>query len=391
METLFYDLDLMGFDELLRPEEREARATARAFVREEVAPRMRDCEREARFPSELVPGLARLGVLGAQHLDTPPDGIPRLGPVAYGLCSAEVERLDSGLRSFGTVQGNLFVWPVLTYGSAAQIEEWVPAVVTGRATGAFALTEPTVGSDPGEMKAEATPVAGGYRLSGAKRWSTHAYAADVILVWARTPAGVRGFLVRKGAKGLQLRRIRDTFSFRTTVTSELSLDRCFVPEADVLPRAEGLVAALRCLNQARYGIAWGVTGAAEACYGETLAYLSRREQFGKPMTAFQLVQRKLTKMASAITLAKLLAWRLGRLKEEGTVRFEQISLAKRNNADMALTVARTCRDMLGANGITDDFRVGRHLCNLESVKTYEGAHDVHTLIVGKHLTGHEAW
>ncbi len=390
-EGLFFDLDLYAMEDLLTDDERALRDRARSFVEEKVAPVIARCEREGRFNAEWIPDLGALGLLGGHTLPANhPAPVPRPGPVAYGLAMAEIERADSCLRSFATVQGNLVVWPLLAFGSPEQQDEWLGPLATGEARGAFGLTEPGYGSDPGGMETTATPVNGGWRLDGSKRWITSGSIADVVLVFAKAPDGVGGFLVRKGAEGFTAEDVKGKFSFRASLSSALTFDSCFVPEADRLPKAKGLAAPLRCLNHARYSIAWGVLGAAQACFGQTLDYLKKRVQFGRPLAGFQLVQRKLAKMAIEITKAQLLAYRLGRIRET-KARHDQISIAKRNNVDVALNVARTCRDLLGAEGITDRFCVGRHLTNLETVKTYEGTHDIHALVLGEKLTGLRAF
>jgi glutaryl-CoA dehydrogenase len=307
--------------------------------------------------------------------------------VAYGLVMQELERGDSGLRSFASVQGSLVMYPIHTWGSDAQKERWLPALAAGRAIGCFGLTEPDFGSHAGGMLTKAVRHGDRWVLSGTKRWITNGSLADVAVVWAQTQDGIRGFLVEKGAPGFDASDIKGKFSLRASVTSELVLQDVAVAEADRLPGAEGLGAALGCLTQARYGIAWGAIGAAMACYDEALRYCGDRIVQGGPLASKQLTQEKLVAMLAEITKAQLLALRVGRIKDEGRLHHTMVSLAKRENVDMALRIARSARDLLGANGIVDDYQAMRHMVNLETVRTYEGTHDVHTLILGKHITG----
>ncbi len=384
----FEALDLYRIDDLLSDEERAVRDTVRAFVSREVIPRMPEHNRAGTFPKELIPKMAELGLLGANLEGY---GCAGLGAVAYGLIVQELERGDSGVRSFASVQGGLCMYPIWRYGSEAQKERWLPRMARGEAIGCFGLTEPDFGSDPSGMRTRAEKDGDGYVLHGSKMWITNGSVADVAVVWAKLDGEVRGFLVEKGAKGFSARDIPGKFSLRVSVTSELSLDRVKVGPEGLLPGTEGLKSALSCLTQARYGIAWGGVGSAMACFDEALQYAKSRVQFGKPIASFQLVQKKLADMATQITLAQLLALRLGRLKEEGRADFLHVSVAKRNNVEMALEVARTCRGILGANGITDEYQVGRHLCNLESVYTYEGTLVLHTLMLAQALTGIAAY
>jgi glutaryl-CoA dehydrogenase len=339
---------------------------------------------EGTFQHHLVPEMGEMGLFGA-HLEG--YGCAGMGEVAYGVICRELERGDSGIRSFVSVQSSLVMYPIHTFGSEAQKERWLPALAAGKVVGCFGLTEPDYGSDPGGMITTAKPTADGWVLNGAKMWITNGTVADVSVVWAKTPEGIRGFLVEKGTKGYTTRDTERKWSLRASHTSELYFDDCRVPRDALLPGTKGLVSALMCLNSARYGIAWGAVGAAQACYDEALRYSKTRLIYGKPMGRFQLVQTKLVEMLTAITNGQLLAWRLGRLKEAGTSHFTQVSLAKRNNVKMALDCARTARDMLGASGITHEYQCGRHMANLESVITYEGTHDIHGLIVGMHVTG----
>ncbi len=380
----FTPLDYYDTDSLLGDEERMVRDTVRAFVSEEVMPIIEKHNRAATFPMELVPRMASLGILGANLSG---HGLPGLNAVAYGLIMQELERGDSGLRSFASVQGSLVMYPIATYGSSEQKERWLPRLHKAEAIGCFGLTEPDHGSDPGGMTTRAVKTSQGWILNGTKAWITNGTIADVAVVWGRTDEGVRGFLVERGTPGFTASDITGKFALRASVTSELSLQDVRLSETAILPGAKGLKAPLSCLSQARYGIAWGAVGAAMAVYDEALTYTRNRTQFGKPLAAFQLVQRKLAYMVNEITKAQLLVLRLGRLKEEGKASPARVSLAKMNNVDVALEIARLGRDMLGANGTHDEYQVGRHMCNLEAVKTYEGTHDIHTLIIGEDVTG----
>ena len=384
----FEGVDFLRLDELLSDEERLARASVRDFVSREFLPRIQEhVRRDGSFPMELVPKMAELGLFGANLHGF---GCAGMNHVAYGLVMQELERGDSGLRSFASVQGSLVMYPIHTWGSEAQKERWLPALAAGRAIGCFGLTEPDFGSFVSGMTAKAVHRGDRWVLNGTKRWITNGSIADVAIVWARSEDGIRGFLVEKGTPGLVTSDIRGKFSLRGSITSELSLQDVEVPEASRLPGAEGLRAPLGCLTQARYGIAWGAIGAAMACYDEAVRYCRDRVVQGGPLAGKQLTQQKLVEMLSGITKAQLLALRVGRLKEEGKLHHTMVSLAKRDNVDMALQVARAARDLLGANGIVDDYQAMRHMMNLETVRTYEGTHDVHTLILGKHITGLDA-
>ncbi len=378
-------VDFLRLDELLSDEERLARESVREFVSREFLPRIQEhVRKDGSFPMELVPRMAELGLFGANLHGY---GCAGMNNVAYGLVMQELERGDSGLRSFASVQGSLVMYPIHTWGSDAQKERWLPALAEGRAIGCFGLTEPDFGSHAGGMLTKAVRHGDRWVLSGTKRWITNGSLADVAVVWAQTQDGIRGFLVERGTPGFEASDIKGKFSLRASVTSELALQDVAVSEADRLPGAEGLRAALGCLTQARYGIAWGAIGAAMACYDEAVRYCGDRIVQGGPLAGKQLTQEKLVGMLAEITKAQLLALRVGRIKDEGRLHHTMVSLAKRENVDMALRIARTARDLLGANGIVDDYQAMRHMVNLETVRTYEGTHDVHTLILGKHITG----
>jgi len=385
---VFESPDFFATDELLTEEERMVRDSVREFVGNRVLPGIAAHYMAGTFPTELIPEMAELGLLGAGIEGY---GCPGLGPVAYGLILQELERGDSGIRSFVSVQGSLAMWPIRAYGSEEQKERWLPAMHRGEAIGCFGLTEPDHGSDPGGMETRAVRSDRGFVLNGAKMWITNASLADVSVVWAKLDGKVRGFLVEKGTPGFTQQAMKHKYSLRASDTSELVMQDCEVPENALLPGVEGLKGPLNCLTQARSGIAWGVAGAAMACYDEARRYVAEREQFGRPLAARQLVQAKLAEMLTEITKMQLMNLRLARLKEQGRATPQQVSMAKRNACHHALEIARTGRDMLGANGITAEYQVMRHMCNLESVKTYEGTHDIHTLILGHAITGMEAF
>jgi glutaryl-CoA dehydrogenase len=381
--------DLYGVDDLLTDEERMVRDTVRDFVSTEVMPVIEKHNRAGTFPLELVPKMAQLDLLGGNLTGY---GCAGLLPVAYGVVLRELERGDSGLRSFVSVQGSLAMYPILTYGSDEQKKRWLPEMAAGRKIGCFGLTEPDFGSNPGGMITRAVRDGDHWILNGTKRWITNGSIADLAVVWAKDPQGkVLGFVVEKGTRGFSSADIQGKFSLRASVTSELVLADCKVPEANRLPRAEGLKAPLSCLSQARYGIAWGAVGSAMAVFDEAVKYARSRIQFDKPIASFQLVQRKLANMLTELTKAQLVAYHLGRLKEAGKATHVHVSMAKMNNVQIALDIAREARDVLGANGICDEYQVGRHMCNLESVITYEGTHDIHLLVLGEHVTGIPAY
>jgi glutaryl-CoA dehydrogenase len=384
----FQDVDFLRIDELLAEEEILARATVRDWVSAEFLPRIQEhIRQDGSFPMELVPAIAELGLFGANLSGY---GCAGMNNVAYGLVMQELERGDSGLRSFASVQGSLCMYPIYTYGSDAQKEEWLPEMSAGRAIGCFGLTEPDAGSNVGAMRTRATRQGDRWRISGTKRWITNGSVAKLAIVWAVTDEGVRGFIVETDRPGFEARDIKGKFSLRGSVTSELFLENVEVPESNRLPEARGLKGPLSCLTQARYGIAWGAIGAAMACYDEALQYSKDRIVQGGALAGKQITQEKLVFMLTEITKAQLLALRLGRVKDEGKLEPVMVSMAKRNNVDIALQIARQARDLLGANGIVDDYQAMRHMMNLETVRTYEGTHDVHTLILGEHITGHRA-
>jgi glutaryl-CoA dehydrogenase len=383
--SAYTGVDFLRIDELLNDEEKLARETVREFVSKEFLPLVQEHVRlDGSFPMQLVGRLGELGIFGANLHGY---GCAGMNNVAYGLVMQELERGDSGLRSFASVQGALVMFPIHRFGSDAQKDRWLPALAAGDAVGCFGLTEPDAGSHVSGMQTKAVRRGDGWILNGTKRWITNGSLADVALVWANTDEGVRGFLVERGLPGFETRDIKGKFSLRTSVTSELFLQDVEVEESGRLPGAAGLSGPLNCLNQARYGIAWGAMGAAMACYDEVVQYTRDRTVQGGPLAGKQLTQEKLVFMLTEITKAQLLALRLGRLKDEDKLHHTMVSMAKRNNVDTALQIARSARDLLGANGIVDDYQSMRHMMNLETVRTYEGTHDIHTLILGEHITG----
>jgi len=385
----FHGVDYFGIDGLFSEEEILVRSTVRGFVEDNVLPVIEDHYRRGTFPADLIPRMADLGLFGAT---LPADyGCAGMNNVAYGLAMQELERGDSAVRSFASVQSALVMYPIYAYGSEDQKDFWLPRLARGEKVGCFGLTEPDFGSNPGGMRTRAARHGGDYLLNGAKMWITNGTVADVAVVWAKLDDTIRGFLVEKGTAGFSAPEMKGKHSLRASVTSELVFQDVVVPAASMLPRAEGLRAPLSCLSQARYGIAWGALGAAMACYDAALTYAQTRIQFDKPIASFQLTQAKLVEMLSEISKAQLLCVQLGRLKDAGTARFQQISLAKRNNVEHALRIARDARTILGANGILDEYPVMRHAANLESVLTYEGTHEMHTLIVGEDITGIPAY
>ena len=381
--------DPFRLEDALTGEERMIRDTARGFAQDRLMPGIVEANRHERFDREIMREMGRLGLLGATLRGY---GCPGASDVAYGLIAREIEAVDSSYRSCLSVQSSLVMWPIHAYGTDEQKARFLPGLAAGDLIGAFGLTEPDHGSDPGGMSTRARAVAGGYRLSGAKTWITNSPLADVLVVWARDDAGkIRGFLVQRGTKGLETPKIDGKFSLRASPTGQILLDDAFVPEAAAFPEVRGLRGPFGCLNGARFGIAWGAMGAAEFCWKAARRYTLDRKQFGRPLAAAQLVQKKLADMQTEIALGLAAALRVGRLKEEGRATPEAISLVKRNNAGKALDIARAARDMHGANGVADEYHVIRHVMNLEAVNTYEGAHDVHALILGRAQTGLQAF
>jgi glutaryl-CoA dehydrogenase len=380
----FRELDYYGVDELLTEEERMARDTVREFVSAEIMPSIGKHFSDGTFPSELIARFGELDLLGPSLTGY---GLPGMSATTYGLICQELERGDTGIRSFCSVQGSLVMYPIWAFGSEEQKQHYLPGMATGRIIGCFGLTEPDFGSNPTGMRTTAKKTAGGYLLNGVKRWITNGGIANVALVWAKLDGEVRGFLVPTDSKGFSTRDIHGKWSLRASVTSELFLEDCEVGEDAILPEVAGMKGPLSCLTQARFGICFGAVGSMLACYDEALGYAKDRVQFSKPIAGYQLVQQKLVGMVNEITKAQLLCLRLGRLKEAGKLRPQQVSLAKRNNVYWAREIARDARDILGANGITDDYQCGRHMLNQETVYTYEGTHDIHTLIIGADVTG----
>ncbi|MBZ5578866.1 MAG: acyl-CoA dehydrogenase family protein [Acidobacteriia bacterium] len=385
----FRGVDYFCVDSLLSEEELMVRQTARRFAEERVLPLIRDCYRDARFPSELIPEMGELGFLGANLQGY---GCAGMSNVEYGLVMQELERADSGVRSFVSVQGALVMYPIHAFGSGEQKSRWLPRLQNGRAVGCFGLTEPDFGSNPAGMRSTARRDGDAWVLNGEKTWITNGGMADVAMVWARAEEGILGFLVERGTPGYSVSDIHGKWSMRASVTSSLSFADCRVSESARLPGAKGLKAPLSCLSQARYGIGWGAVGAAMDCYETARQYSIARKQFeGRPIASHQLVQEKLAWMITEITKAQLLALHAGRLKDQGKLEPAQVSMLKRNNVAMALDCARLSRDLLGANGITDEYPVMRHLCNLETVKTYEGTDHIHALVIGEKVTGVAAY
>jgi glutaryl-CoA dehydrogenase len=381
----FPGVDYMQIDSLFSEEELMIRQTVRDFVDEEILPIIEHANREEKFPHHLVPKMAEMGLFGSTINEY---GLPGLNNVAYGLIMQELERGDSGIRSFVSVQSGLVMYPIYTYGSKAQRDHWIPKLAKGEAIGCFGLTEPDFGSNPGGMRTYARKDGDSYVLNGAKAWITNGSIADVAVVWAKHDGVVRGFLVEKGTPGFTTAYHMGKFSLRASVTSQLFFSDCRIPAENLLPETNGLKYPLGCLTQARYGIAWGVLGAAMGVYQTALDYTKSRIQFGgQPIASHQLVQNKLAWMVTEITKGQLLALQAGRLKDKGQLKPEHVSMAKMNNCNIALDCARIARDMLGANGVSDEYPVIRHMMNLESVKTYEGTHDIHNLIIGNTVTG----
>lgn len=385
----FVGVDYFDVESLLNEDEIMVRNSVREFVDNEIIPIIESYYRENKFPIDIVPKLAEMGLFGITFPQK--YGCAEMNNVAYGLVMQELERGDSGIRSFVSVQSSLVMYPILTFGSDEQKDYWLPKLANGEKIGCFGLTEPDYGSNPGGMITRAEKVKGGYKLNGAKMWITNGTIADVAVVWAKLDGDIYGFLVEKGFEGYSAPEMKGKHSLKASVTSELIFQDVFIPEKNILPKSKGLKSPLMCLNQARYSIAWGVVGSMKACYDTALNYSKSRIQFGKPIAAFQMTQEKLVLMLTEITKSQLMNLQLGRLKDNGEIKHTQISLAKRNNCEKALEIARIAREILGANGILDEYPVMRHSANLESVKTYEGTHEMHTLIVGEDITGHSAF
>jgi len=388
----FQNFDFLHLDSGFSEDELLVRRTARDFVEDNIVPIIEDCFREGRFPRELVPLMGELGFFGASLEGY---GCAGMSNVEYGLVTQELERGDSGLRSFVSVQSALVMYPIYTFGSDEQKNTWLPALASGEKLGCFGLTEPGFGSNPGGMTTTARKSGDEYILNGEKMWITSGSIADIAIIWAKVENEdnkVRGFLVETDRPGFSAKDVHGKWSLRASITSGLTLQDVHIPAANLLPATGGLKSPLMCLNQARYGIGWGAIGAAMSCYDTALQYAKARKQFhNQPIAGHQLIQEKLVWMASEISKAQLLSLHVGRLKDAGKVGHQHISMAKRNNVWMALETARMARDILGANGITEDYPIMRHMMNLESVKTYEGTHDIHALILGQHLTGIAAY
>jgi glutaryl-CoA dehydrogenase len=381
--------DPLRLEDELSEDERMIRDAARDYAQGKLLPRVIEGNRHEKFDPAIMREMGELGLLGSMLEGY---GCAGVNYVSYGLVAREVERVDSGYRSAMSVQSSLVMYPIHTFGSEEQKQKFLPKLATGEFIGCFGLTEPDGGSDPGAMKTRAKKVKGGYSVSGSKQWITNSPIADVFVVWAKDDAGdIRGFILEKGMKGLSAPKIEGKFSLRASITGGISMDEVFVPEENMLPTAKGLKGPFTCLNSARYGIAWGSMGAAEACWHAARQYTMDRVVFGKPLAAQQLIQKKLADMQTEITLGLHSALRLGRLRDEGRASPEAVSLMKRNNCGKALEIARTARDMLGGNGISDEYPVIRHVMNLEAVNTYEGTHDIHALILGRAQTGIQAF
>jgi glutaryl-CoA dehydrogenase len=388
----FKGVDFIGFDSLLSEDERLVRDNTRKFIEDNLIPIIEECNRQGRFPRELVKPMGEMGLFGASLKGY---GCAGMSNVEYGLVMQELERGDSGVRSFVSVQSALVMYPIYAFGSEEQKQQWLPKLATGEKLGCFGLTEPDFGSNPSGMRTRAVRQGNEYLLNGEKMWITSGSIADVAVIWAKSEehgGKIRGFLVETTRAGFSAKDVHGKWSLRASVTSGLSLEDVRVPACNLLPKSDGLKSPLMCLNQARYGIAWGAVGAAMSCYDTALQYSLLRKQFhDQPIASHQLVQEKLAWMISEITKAQLLVLQVGRLKDQEKVQHQHISMAKRNNVWMALESARLARDILGANGIADDYPIMRHMMNLESVKTYEGTHDIHTLIIGANVTGIDAF
>jgi glutaryl-CoA dehydrogenase len=388
MAELLKDLDYFDLDEFLTSEEKMTRNTVKQFVQREILPNIEQHFANETFPREIIPQMAELGFFGANLKGY---GCAGMGNIAYGLIMQELEAGDSGLRSFASVQSALSMYAIYAHGTEEQKTRYLPEMAKGKLIGCFGLTEPDHGSDPGAMETKARRDGDKWILNGTKRWITNGSIADVAIVWARVNEGIAGFLVEKGTSGFSTRDIHGKFSMRASITSELILEDVRIPAGNQLPEARGLRAPLSCLTQARYGIAWGAIGSARSCYNTALDYAKSRKQFKRVLAGYQMVQRKLVDMMTEITKAQMVCLRLGQLKDSGKLRPEHVSFAKRNNVDMALQIARVARDILGANGIVNEYPIIRHMLNLETVNTYEGTYDVQTLILGRDITGESAF
>lgn len=384
----YQGVDFLNFDSLLSDEEKMIRATIREFVDDQILPIIAEYYQKGQFPMHVLPLMAELGVFGANMSGY---GMAGVSDVAYGLMMQELERGDSGVRSFASVQSSLVMYPIFEFGSEAQREKYLPELATGNLIGCYGLTEPDSGSDPGSMKTYVVDDGDSYILNGSKMWITNGSIADVTIVWAKLDGMVKGFIVEKDFQGFKTSEIKNKLSLRASVTSELIFDECKVPKENILEKTSGLKYALMCLTQARYGIAWGGIGSAMACYEEARNYAAERIQFKKPIASFQIIQEKLAIMLTEITKMQFYTLQLGRLKDQGKAKHYHISMAKRNNIYWALEIARMTREILGASGIVDEYQSMRHAANLESVKTYEGTHEIHTLVVGEHITGISAY
>lgn len=384
----FAGFDFAMVDDRLSEDEKMVRDTVRTFVEEEALPKFMEHYERGTFPTEIIKPLGQLGVFGSTIQGY---GCAGVNNVAYGLMMQELERCDSGLRSFSSVQSGLVMYPIHTFGDEAQKSKWLPALAKADVIGCFGLTEADFGSNPGGMLTTARLDGNEYVLNGSKAWITNGVMSGVAIVWAKLDGEVTGFLVERERKGFDAKPVKYKLSMRASDTAELVIDEVRIPKANRLPGANGLKTALMCLNQARYSIAWGVLGAAMACFDEALGYSKERVMFGRPIAGFQLTQKKLADMATELTLAQLLCLQLGRLKDEGKLKFQHVSMAKRNNVRKALEIARTARTILGANGISGEYQSMRHMCNLETVDTYEGTYEIHTLIIGDELTGIPAY
>lgn len=384
------DLDFFRLDAQLSDEEKLSRQTVRDFVRERVNPIIMECYEEGRFPKELIPEIADLGLLG---MTLPEEyGCAGVNSVVYGLTTQELEAGDSGLRSFVSVQSSLCMYPIYAFGSEEQKRKWLPEMAAGKVIGCFGLTEANAGSDPGSMKTRAKKVKDGWLLNGSKAWITNGTIADIAIVWAKTDDDtIRGFIVEKGTPGFTAPEVKHKLSLRASVTSELFFQDCLIPEENLLPGSKGLKSPLMCLTQARYGIAWGAIGAAISCFETAVEYSKQRVQFNRPIGSFQLTQEKLVRMYTEICKAQLLCLQIGRMKDRGELQPAHVSMAKMNNVAVARECAQIARTILGGNGITGDYPIMRHMCNIESVYTYEGTHEVHMLVLGKHITGLDAF